>query len=136
MPMCKHCESREHSSFYCFQKPRKPIRRVKRIRRHGKYYKKWQETRTEWLKQNNAPFYYCYLCGIRVKRSELTLDHIKPRSRHPELRYELANLAPCCWWCNTKKGSKVYETNERSSISTGNTGDLQDLQDTEDVLQA
>lgn len=36
---------------------------------------------------------------------ETTLDHVLPRGSHPELRYELSNLKPCCWDCNYKKGS-------------------------------
>jgi hypothetical protein len=40
---------------------------------------------------------------------ETTLDHVIPRSRAPELRYDPNNLRPCCWTCNSKKGSRVYE---------------------------
>jgi 5-methylcytosine-specific restriction endonuclease McrA len=43
---------------------------------------------------------------------ETTLDHIKSRSRHPELRLELSNLAPCCWRCNKEKGSKELEVSD------------------------
>jgi len=39
----------------------------------------------------------------------LTLDHIKSRSRHPELRYDLDNLTPACYRCNSEKGSRDLE---------------------------
>lgn len=86
---------------------RKPIKRV------GKVAKKWMETRQEWIK-NNPPddfgYWYCSLklmpnCLVRMQIDELTLDHAKSRSRHPELRYELSNLQPACLSCNVYKGS-------------------------------
>jgi 5-methylcytosine-specific restriction endonuclease McrA len=40
-----------------------------------------------------------------MKRAETTLDHVKSRSRHPELRYALTNLRPSCGPCNVMKGS-------------------------------
>lgn len=70
---------------------------------------KWTKTRQDWFRFNWANEYYCYICGKRMTPEETTLDHIKSRSRHPELRYDLTNLAPCCWACNTKKGSKDLE---------------------------
>lgn len=41
--------------------------------------------------------------------SETTLDHVKSRSSRPDLRYEFSNLKPCCFTCNTLKGSKSVE---------------------------
>jgi 5-methylcytosine-specific restriction endonuclease McrA len=50
--------------------------------------------------------WHCYLCGRPLTIETLTLDHVKSRSRHPELRYELSNLRPACWACNTAKSSR------------------------------
>lgn len=44
-----------------------------------------------------------------MTRTQLTLDHKLSRSRHPELRFVLSNLVPCCMSCNTDKGSRSSE---------------------------
>lgn len=44
-----------------------------------------------------------------MTKSEMTLDHKLSRGRHPELRYELSNLAPCCPFHNGDKGSLDLE---------------------------
>lgn len=75
----------------------------------GKVTKRWIEVRKEWFKENPPDengYYFCYLCNKRMTRAETTLDHKKSRSRHPELRFVKSNLAPCCWDCNSEKGSK------------------------------
>ncbi len=82
---------------------RSPLKRV------GKITKKWIETKAKWFEINKAAYYFCYICGKSMTRSQLTLDHIQSRSRHPELRFVLSNLAPCCWDCNTAKGSLSLE---------------------------
>jgi len=75
------------------------------MRKIGKYGRKWLNTRRLWFKENPANFYVCYYCGKVMPQNETTLDHKKSRSRHPELRFELSNLVPSCYWCNYKKGS-------------------------------
>lgn len=95
-----------------YAKPRKPIKRI------GKVTKKWIETRHEWIKQNPADkngYWYCYLkypgiCIGRMDIDQLTLDHKKSRSSRPDLRFDLANLAPACVYCNNQKGSASHET--------------------------
>jgi 5-methylcytosine-specific restriction endonuclease McrA len=54
---------------------------------------------------NKQEAYNCFYCGKFLWPAEVTLDHYHSRSRHPELRYELSNLRPCCWNCNGEKGS-------------------------------
>lgn len=78
---------------------RKPLKRI------GKVTKRWIETRHEWIKANPAPW-NCYLCSKPLEIDTLTLDHVKSRSRNPELRFELSNLQPACLSCNVDKGSK------------------------------
>ena len=49
----------------------------------------------------------CQLCG-RSKRADgviLHVDHIKPRSRFPELALDVANLQVLCEDCNLGKGN-------------------------------
>jgi len=76
------------------------------MKKTGKVGKQWMQTRREWIRQNKDTEYKCYLCGRRLDETTLTLDHVKSRSRHPELRYELSNLRPCCAQCNENKGSR------------------------------
>ena len=100
---CHKCGSVNHTSLLCPWVKRKPLSPK------GKQFKKWRQARDEWLKENKAPYYFCYICGKSMTRSQLTLDHIKARSRSPELRYSLDNLQPCCAACNHDKGSLSLE---------------------------
>jgi hypothetical protein len=48
----------------------------------------------------------CCCCGISAKDGAiLHVDHIKPRSRYPELELDLDNLQILCQFCNTGKGA-------------------------------
>jgi 5-methylcytosine-specific restriction endonuclease McrA len=53
----------------------------------------------------------CVLCGSKQK---LHVDHIKPRSKYPELQYKLDNLQILCSDCNLGK-SNLDETDYRSA---------------------
>jgi 5-methylcytosine-specific restriction endonuclease McrA len=45
----------------------------------------------------------CQCCG--AKDVEIHVDHIKPRSKHPELELEITNLQILCRQCNLGKGN-------------------------------
>jgi 5-methylcytosine-specific restriction endonuclease McrA len=48
----------------------------------------------------------CQACGASAKTGAvLHVDHIKPRSRYPELQYALSNLQVLCGDCNLGKGA-------------------------------
>jgi len=47
----------------------------------------------------------CQYCGVLLPSSELTLDHIVPRSRGGQSTWE--NLIACCHACNHKKGNQL-----------------------------
>lgn len=47
----------------------------------------------------------CQYCGRRFPTSELTLDHVIPRSRGGKATWE--NIVCCCIECNIKKGGKT-----------------------------
>ena len=49
----------------------------------------------------------CQYCGRTLPSSELTLDHVIPRSRAGESAWE--NLVTCCHSCNNRKGSRTPE---------------------------
>lgn len=110
--LCKNCGKSFHR-YNSFQticglcvynkntKPRKPLKKI------GPITKKWIEARNTWIQNNPADIYTCYICrNITITLDELTLDHVKSRSRYPELRFEQSNLKPCCRKCNEIKGSR------------------------------
>ncbi len=47
----------------------------------------------------------CQYCGVILGSSELTLDHVLPRSRGGLSTWE--NLVACCHTCNRKKGNRT-----------------------------
>ena len=49
----------------------------------------------------------CQYCHTVLPSSELTLDHVIPRSRAGETTWE--NLVACCHPCNNRKGSRTPE---------------------------
>lgn len=51
--------------------------------------------------------FICQYCGKKLKESEITLDHIIPRSRGGRNNWQ--NLATACPECNSKKGDKLPE---------------------------
>ena len=49
----------------------------------------------------------CMKCGVLPKRSrQVNVDHIKPRSRFPELALDFSNLQVLCHACNKRKGNR------------------------------
>lgn len=53
-------------------------------------------------------FYSCFYCK-KTLREDVTVDHIKPRSKYPELQFEVDNLVISCRSCNSSKGTKELE---------------------------
>jgi len=49
----------------------------------------------------------CQYCGRQYSPSDLTLDHIHPRSRGGDSGWD--NLVTCCRWCNNHKGDRSPE---------------------------
>jgi 5-methylcytosine-specific restriction endonuclease McrA len=52
----------------------------------------------------------CQFCGATLPASELTLDHIVPRSQGGKSSWE--NLVACCYPCNNRKGDRTPEEAE------------------------
>ena len=49
----------------------------------------------------------CAMCGRRIANaSDVTVDHVKPRSRHPHLALARENLRVLCRSCNSRKGAQ------------------------------
>jgi len=51
--------------------------------------------------------YTCQFCGKQFSSSDLTLDHVLPRSRGGPTSWE--NLVACCYECNNRKGDRTPE---------------------------
>jgi 5-methylcytosine-specific restriction endonuclease McrA len=114
---CKYCGNRGHFPYACYKNPKNQAGRPK-LKKAGKYAKQWIVTRNTWIRKNPPPidgkYWLCYLrisplCPGQIDASMLTLDHVVSRSRDPSKRFSMDNLQPCCWHCNTLKGSKDLE---------------------------
>lgn len=79
------------------------LARNKRTTRAGDFYKSkaWASARyAALLKADGA----CKCCGARASDgATLHVDHIKPRSKFPDLALELSNLQVLCDLCNVAK---------------------------------
>lgn len=66
--------------------------------------REWRELRYKALVMHGAQ---CQCCGAtRGDGAKLHVDHIKPRSKFPELRLDLSNLQILCEDCNLGKSNK------------------------------
>jgi len=83
--------------------------RKRKIEEAEQFYSspEWDMLRKQVIKQKGK---VCAECGRRItQNSDITVDHIKPRSRYPELALKLENLRVLCRPCNSKKGSREFE---------------------------
>ncbi len=64
----------------------------------------WRAVRYEALKLSNGR---CAACGNRpTEENPIEVDHIKPRSKYPQLALSLANLQVLCRDCNQGKSNR------------------------------
>lgn len=75
--------------------------------------KKWQKLRYQALKEYGRT---CMLC--RTTEGAMHVDHIKPKSKYPELAYEYSNLQILCADCNVGKGADDETDYRPSSLLT------------------
>lgn len=124
---CKGCGSEWHTFWKCpykerkltLYKPRKPLRTesVKSRRKRTITYK-------QWIKLNPPDEYGmwdCYLqistmCPMRLTRQLLTLEHVYPKVKRPDLKYEPRNIKSACAFCNKMKGSRTIDKLAKSFI--------------------
>ena len=78
---------------------------VPKYARHSFYESDaWRSLRFDALRKNNGR---CELCGAsKHEGAVLHVDHIKPRSRFPELSLVASNLQVLCEDCNLGKGNR------------------------------
>jgi len=72
---------------------------------HINFYltREWKKTRYEALNKHGRA---CLSCGASPPGVALHVDHIKPRSKYPELELDINNLQVLCEPCNIGKWTK------------------------------
>ncbi len=49
----------------------------------------------------------CVMCHTTLREADITVDHIMPRSKYPNLSLDAANMQILCRSCNSSKGARV-----------------------------
>jgi len=89
--------------------------RQKRIDEAQQFYAsaEWQILRKEIVEENKN---VCQSCGKTIKKKfDITVDHVLPRSKFPQLSLEKSNLRILCRSCNSSKGDYVPPEVDRES---------------------
>lgn len=84
--------------------------RKRKIEEAEQFYSspEWEMIRRQVIKQKGK---VCAEWSQRIrKNSDITVDHIKPRSKYPELALELENLRVLCRSCNSQKGNRELKS--------------------------
>lgn len=93
-PICKTCARLNRNT------PRRKNRKVKKKTKKDFYLSwEWKKARFNTLKKYGA---VCMLCGSDHR---VVVDHIKPRSKYPELELDEDNLQVLCNECNMGKSN-------------------------------
>ncbi|MGI9416534.1 MAG: HNH endonuclease [Geminicoccaceae bacterium] len=91
------------------------LRRAESVETADGFYRshKWRRLRVDALEANRHRYgmLACECCGM-VDVGSFHVDHIYPRSTHPDLALDPANLQVLCDACNIGKGT-AYTTNWR-----------------------
>lgn len=86
------------------KKKRSKKRKNKAKKKEGFYQtREWFDVRYQALIKHGRQ---CQCCGAKPPNVRLHVDHIKPRSRYPELELCLDNLQILCEACNLGKSNK------------------------------
>lgn len=111
---CELCGSIFHYPYQCRLNPK-----TRKFIRHEapKTRQKRVQTAKAWHEANPPDeygYWDCYLkispgCYVRVNLQTLNREHVKPKTRHPELKYEVTNIKPACPPCNALKESRDLE---------------------------
>ena len=64
----------------------------------------WRQVRAAVIRAQGAR---CASCGRSIRNQiDVTVDHIRPRSKHPQLALAVENLQVLCRGCNSRKGAR------------------------------
>ena len=107
---CSYCGKSNHTAFNCYQK--RKDNKTPQMRQESESHKhKRTITATYWF-QDNPPdkdgHWLCYLqispfCPRILNRDTITLEHVYPKAKYPELQFMPENLKPSCEFCNKLK---------------------------------
>ncbi len=91
--------------------------------------RKYKEVRLRVLARDG---YVCYYCGHEGQDgNNLTIDHIIPVSKAPELAIDESNMRIACKSCNSRKGSRnervFLEMVRTPPVFSGNTSPTQSV---------
>jgi hypothetical protein len=92
--------------------------RQKRIEEAIAFYSspEWRLLREQVIKEQGR---LCQECRCEVAEDyDLTVDHIKPRSKYPELALDKSNLQVLCRSCNSTKGATYNEASISTQLTT------------------
>ena len=70
----------------------------------------WKLLREQIMNQHQN---VCRMCNRVLDRSEITIDHIMPRSKFPDLPLVANNMQVLCRPCNSSKGARVLSQQKR-----------------------
>lgn len=110
---CLVCGKRAYSEYCVQHKPRKFIKKES-----ASYKAKRQACAKQWYRGNPPDEngeWPCYLnglsrrCLIKVNPETIKLEHVIPKVKAPELKFEPSNLKASDEFCNSVKGSWTLE---------------------------
>ena len=99
-PLANEYRRQVHSRVIALAKQRREV-----MSDRARFYSsaEWQQTRTEVIREQGR---VCSRCGRVITNDwDLTVDHIRPRSKYPELSLDKENLQVLCRSCNASKGT-------------------------------
>ena len=82
--------------------------RKKRLDETRQFYSspEWNLLRDQVIREAD---HLCSECGELIQyKEDITVDHIRPRSKYPDLALERQNLRVLCRSCNSRKGAKDW----------------------------
>ncbi len=85
------------------------LERKERLNETRQFYSspEWNLIRKQVIREKG---WICSKCGESIKNSyDVTVDHIRPRSKYPELALDKQNLCVLCRSCNASKGDRDSE---------------------------
>jgi 5-methylcytosine-specific restriction endonuclease McrA len=85
------------------------LERKQRLDETRQFYSspEWKLIRQQVIKEKGR---VCSECGNPIRNSyDVTVDHIRPRSKYPELALDKENLSVLCRSCNSSKGDRDSE---------------------------
>ena len=99
--VCQTCSMLKHKRIHKRNR-RKAANNIKSKSNGVNFYKSdaWVKLRYEILKDADQ----CLCCGASKTAARLTVDHVKPMWKYPELKLNKSNMQVLCMLCNKGKG--------------------------------